>query len=186
MENSALVQKDALIFPFANDPLRDWPLEHYRELIEICLERADFRFRILGAPEQTQLANVLVRSLPGDRVVNDCGRLPWPEVEAAIQGARIVIGNNSGLAHLASQLGVPTLVVFSGTVSFVEWMPRGPLVSILYNQTVCSPCRTLLCPHDKRCLREITPERVYAKLMELFDLSESIKGPRNGRACFFE
>jgi len=157
-----------LVFcPFSNDLLRDWPISYYRALAERCLNNLQLVISILGAPAQRQLGNLLVRGLPADRIRNDCGRLTWHEVEQTLESATAVVGNNSGLAHLAGQIGTPTLVVFSGTVPYVEWMPRGPKVMVLAKDTVCAPCRSGFCPYDKRCLREITPDTVYKQLTDL-------------------
>lgn len=157
-----------LVFcPFSNDLLRDWPLHYYRALAERCLSELELVIAVLGAPAQRQLGNMLVRGLPADQIRNDCGRLPWHEVEQTLIGAAAVVGNNSGLAHLAGQRGAPTLVVFSGTVPYVEWMPRGPKVALVTKKTVCSPCDSVFCPYNKRCLREIPPDTVFDQLSGL-------------------
>ena len=158
---------DLVFCPFSNDRLRDWPISYYRALAERCLNDLQLVISILGAPAQRQLGNLLVRGLPADRIRNDCGRLKWHEVEQTLEGATAVVGNNSGLAHLAGQRGAPTLVVFSGTVPYVEWMPRGPKVALVTKKTVCSPCGSVFCPYNKRCLREITPDIVFDQLTDL-------------------
>jgi ADP-heptose:LPS heptosyltransferase len=74
------------------------------------------------------------------------------------------VANNSGIAHLAAELGVPTVCVFGASHNPYEWMPRGPVVTTLHKRTGCAPCASGQlpdCPYDKRCLREIGPETVF-------------------------
>jgi ADP-heptose:LPS heptosyltransferase len=48
-----------------------------------------------------------------------------------VAGARLYIGNDSGVTHLAAALGVPTIAIF-GATSPGTWAPRGENVTVLY------------------------------------------------------
>lgn len=52
------------------------------------------------------------------------------DLAAALAGARLVVGADTGPTHLAAQLGVPTLALFGPTDPAI-WGPRGPAVRIL-------------------------------------------------------
>ena len=49
--------------------------------------------------------------------------------------ARLYIGNDSGITHLAAAVGVPTIAIFMTTDPRV-WAPRGDHVTILENPSV--------------------------------------------------
>lgn len=76
---------------------------------------------------------------------NACG---WSEdvkdTAALISGARLVVGNDGGLMHVASALGIPTVTAFTFT-NPVKNRPLGDLSSI-----VMKPCeRRILCQHGR-------------------------------------
>ncbi len=50
-------------------------------------------------------------------------------------GARLYIGNDSGITHLAAAIGIPTLALF-GPTSPATWAPRGPNVTVLHAQPI--------------------------------------------------
>src|SRR5207249_196174 len=80
---------------------------------------------------------------------------------ALCAGARLVVCNDSGLAHLAAAVGVPTLAVFGSTSS--AWTaPRGPRVRILQHAPACSPCFQRTCRIGYRCLEAVEVGEVIA------------------------
>jgi hypothetical protein len=58
------------------------------------------------------------------------------ELAAMLCGARAFVGADSGPAHLAAQLGVPTLALFGPTDPAI-WAPIGPRVRVLSPATPC-------------------------------------------------
>ncbi|MEO7653285.1 MAG: glycosyltransferase family 9 protein [Bryobacteraceae bacterium] len=52
------------------------------------------------------------------------------ELACWLAGARVYIGNDSGISHLAAATGVPVIVLFGPTDPAV-WAPRGPSVTVL-------------------------------------------------------
>jgi len=56
-------------------------------------------------------------------------RLSCPEVAGVIAHARLFVGNDSGPAHLAGLMGVPTVVLWCGALHAPEdWSPAGAVV----------------------------------------------------------
>ena len=158
-------RKGILIAPFSNSEIRDWPIEHFAELVGLLLERVPERevIHVIGTPNQRLGANEIVRKHPTARVVNQCGRLAWSEVVAMIAEASCVVGNNSGIAHLAGHLGTPTVCVFGGSHQRREWRSQGFNVVTVSRAIGCSPCQLdhqSSSPYAKACLREIAPETV--------------------------
>ncbi len=150
--------------PLSNDPLRDWPAEHFRTLAVLCIERLGATVSFLGTRAQRGAVNPIVRTLPSARARNLCGLTDWAAAERLIDQADCVVANNSGIAHVAAGRGVPTVCVFGASHSPAEWMPRGPSVTVLVKRTACAPCginRIADCPSDRRCLREIPPVSVF-------------------------
>lgn len=156
---------DIIVAPFSNSAIRDWPAGHFAQLIGLLLEApaVNGAIRVVGAPNQRLGACEIVRFYPAERVSNECGRMAWSVVLNTLRTAACVIGNNSGLAHVAARLGTPTVCVFGGSHQRLEWRPRGRHVMVVSRAIGCSPCQLdhgSLSPYSKACLRDIKPETV--------------------------
>lgn len=91
-----------LLFPFSEHAQRAWPLAHWQLLaIRLEEERGLIPLALGSAAEAPKLAG-FARSLWG---------LPWLQVAALMQAARLTITNDSGPFHLASALGLPVLAL---------------------------------------------------------------------------
>jgi ADP-heptose:LPS heptosyltransferase len=158
---------DVIVAPFSNSAIRDWPADRFAELVGLLLEDTPRGtcIRVVGTAGQRLGANNVVRRHPADRVSNECGRMDWGCVLRAISEARCVIGNNSGLAHVAGYLGRPTVCIFGGSHQRSEWRPRGQNVVVLSRSVACSPCQLdhgSVSFFGKACLRDITAREVHA------------------------
>lgn len=114
----------AVIHPFSGSAKKNWPLEKFQGLAR-RLERV-MPVRWCAGPEDPPLEDLLAASLPGAQVVRmddlyDLAR--W------LAGARLYIGNDSGITHLAAAAGAPVLALFGPTDPAV-WAPRGPNVRV--------------------------------------------------------
>lgn len=155
---------DLIIAPFSNSAIRDWPTGHFSALVGLLADAPGIdRIRVVGTANQRLRGNEIVRAHPATRVVNECGRLDWETVVAAIRRAACVIGNNSGVPHVAACHGVPTVCIFGGSHARQEWRPRGPNVVVVSRAIACSPCQLdhrNASPYGKACLRLIAPADV--------------------------
>ena len=149
-----------VLAPFANERVREWPLANFHGFIEHGL-KLGHSFAVTGTWAQRALANTLVRPFPADRVHNLCGTTTWPEMQALLRRAPFVVANNSGIAHLAADVGQWVLCIFAGSHSWMEWMPRGPKVVTVARMPSCAPCCSGECPNDLVCLTDVTPEFAY-------------------------
>ena len=166
------MSRSIVISPISNDPLRDWPMPHYRALAKLCVERLDASIDFIGIRSQRLAVTLAINDLPSDRYRNRCGATSWAETGALLSAADCVIANNSGVAHFAASLNVPTVCIFGASHNPFEWMARGPAVSILFKKTGCSPCAIGVlaqCPYGKRCLTEILPEDAFAVVQRMLE-----------------
>lgn len=86
-------------------PFRSWPLAHYHELYRLLRERTSLPILVdtVGSDE---------REIPG--YCTDPGRLDILTAAAVMERARLFIGTDSGLTHVAAALGVPTVAIHIG------------------------------------------------------------------------
>ncbi len=115
--------------PTANWARKVWPVERFVEVARALtapggtLEGA--RIAVLGGPglEEAAMACPMLAALPG--AVDLVGVLSLPEVAAVLRRAALYLGNDSGLMHLASAAGAPTLGLFAPS-NAAEYGPCGP------------------------------------------------------------
>ena len=105
----------AVIHPFSGSAKKNWPLENFRAL-----------------------ARQLERTMP----VRWCAGAEDPPLEGAVRiddlyelacwlaRARLYIGNDSGITHLAAAVGTPVLALFGPASDPAVWAPRGPHVRV--------------------------------------------------------
>ena len=125
----------AVIHPFSGSPRKNWPLERFRELAE----RLPFPVEWCAGPEEELAGAVRFTDLY--------------ELACWLATARIYIGNDSGITHLAAAVGVPVAAIF-GPSDPVVWAPRGDRVFVIVGK-----------PAGK--LEEITVEQVLDQVCEL-------------------
>ncbi len=72
------------------------------------------------------------------------------EIARHLKGARLFVGNDSGISHLASYLGVESFVIFGPTDERI-WRPIGKRVRIVRLPLDCAPCFPGTCD-ERPCL----------------------------------
>ncbi len=104
----------AVIHPFSGSPRKNWPLVRFRELARKLERRMPVRW--CAGPEDPPL--------DGAVRIDDLYNLAcW------LAKARLYIGNDSGITHLAAAVGTPVLALFGPTNPEI-WAPRGPHVRV--------------------------------------------------------
>jgi heptosyltransferase I len=103
--------------------------------------------------------------------------LPAPDLEAlrrVITGTSMVVANDSGPAHLAAALGVPT-ITFYGATRPAHNGTLGPNQIHLAAEFPCSPCRSRICTYrgparvEPACYGTIPPERVWREIERMIE-----------------
>ena len=124
-----------VIHPFSGSPAKNWPLERFQALARGLERHLAVRW-CAGADDPP---------LPGAIRIDNLYRLAcW------ISQARLYVGNDSGITHLAAATGVPVLALFGPTDPAV-WAPRGenvrvatwnsqPTAAIQYQHLRWPPC----------------------------------------------
>ncbi len=72
------------------------------------------------------------------------------EIAKALKSAKLFVGLDSGLSHLASYCGLPTFI-FYGPTNPVIWRPIGERVFQISLELFCSPCFPNTCD-ERKCL----------------------------------
>ena len=107
---------------------RNWPAERFAQVCD-TLAAAGMPCVIPQGPADEQaVADTLASCVDAEpRVAVD---LSVPELAALLAEARVCVGNDSGVTHLAAAVGTRTVAVFGATDSVV-WRPSGRDVRLL-------------------------------------------------------
>lgn len=156
----------AVVAPFvAYGPAKAWPLRYVAGFLE-RLGR-ELPVVLVGSPWERRKAEIF-EGIPG--VLNRVGLPPLRQVAVILSRASVVVGNDSGITHLAAATGAPTLALFFSTDP--GWSrPLGRRVRVLYRPLSCSPCHRRLCPlQTYACLEVWSPEVVVREALDLASL----------------
>jgi lipopolysaccharide heptosyltransferase II len=108
------------------------------------------------------------------RGVSLAGRLELGELAALIGGARLVVCNNSGPAHIAAALGTPLVVLYALTnPQHTPWHVRARVLS---HDVPCRNCLKSVCPAGHHlCLLGVPVEAVAQAALDLLSAAPSQK-----------
>lgn len=108
------------IHPGSGSAAKNWPASHFAELASALRPRLACVW-VRGPAEASLHAPAHAIELRG---------VPLGALAGALARARLYVGNDSGVTHLAAALGTPTLALFGPTDPGL-WAPRGRRVRVL-------------------------------------------------------
>jgi heptosyltransferase-2 len=161
----------ALLHPFAAIPQRGWHLEDFARLAARLREQG-LRVALLGSPRERGIFES-VRQLFGSESVDLVGKSSIRVTMALLRRAKIFVGNDSGIMHLAAAAAIPLVALF-GPQSPLKFGPWSERATVLYSKFPCSPCRQKFfteCDPSPRmkpaCIEAITVDEVFRACCEL-------------------
>lgn len=93
-----------------------WPIERFTQTAAQLLDKdgplAGGRLLILGGPEDTRMVEELRMASARGRTIDLTGKVDLLTAYACLRRARLFIGNDSGLMHIAAAAGTPTIGLF--------------------------------------------------------------------------
>lgn len=125
------------VSPSANWVGKTWPAERFAVLIARLLgpqgPLPEGRLLLVGGPDDRRAAESVRREVSRRRVIDATGEVDLLVAGAMLKRARLFVGADSGLMHLAAAAGAPTLGLFgpSDERVYAPWGPharavRGP------------------------------------------------------------
>lgn len=146
-------QPYALIQPTAAYKTKEWPAEGFAHIGKY-LEAARRLVPIFSCgPGESPVLDAVEKAAGSP--LRRLEGLSLSQFAAALAGAGLFLGNDSGPAHMAAALARPLVVVFGSSSSPIwgPWVPRGfPPALVVQNPFECNPC-----PGD-HCYKYTRPE----------------------------
>ena len=153
-------------------PLRRWPYDRYMEVARRLLaEDENLAVIITGVASEKAEAQTLVEATGSDRAVNLAGFTRMEDLIPLYALSKAMVTNDSGPAHFAAPVGLPTLVLF-GPETPALYGALNHNAEFITARLACSPCvsamnhRSTACT-DPACMRAISVEQVLGTMRRL-------------------
>lgn len=159
--------KFAVICPGAGDIRRMWPLGKYYQLINWLKKEKKSEIVVCGSENERYLVEQIKENI-NFPVADIVGRTPLLTLAAILKRAYIYVGNDTGPAHLAASVGIPTVCIIGGGHPG-RFFPWGDLSKnkIVYYQMACFGC-DWICKYDiAKCVQNISVDQVINTINQI-------------------
>jgi ADP-heptose:LPS heptosyltransferase len=119
-----------------------------------------------GADDQDIAREVCALTRLG--LINLVGRTSLREVIGVIQRARLAVGPDTGLMHIAAAVQTPVISLW-GATSPQRTGPYGFADLVIQGTAPCVPCERRKCSIGRVCMRSITVDQIGCKIRNALD-----------------
>ena len=109
------------LHPGASVPERRWPTEWFARIGQ-TLARQGLQLVLTGSATERELTTEVARAMKAP-VLNLAGRTDLGSLAALLDGARLLVCNDTGVSHVADALGTSSIVLSTGD-NPQRWAPR--------------------------------------------------------------
>lgn len=157
-----------VVHPGASAASRRYPAAAFGRAAAQLQAHTGMQIIFSGARDEIGLAIEATAQMP-QMPVNLMGHLSLGELAALIAGARALVCNNTGPAHIAAALQTPVVVLYALTnPQHTPWQSPSRVLS---HDVPCRNCLKSLCPQlHHHCLELIEPQRVVHAVLDLLGL----------------
>jgi heptosyltransferase-2 len=138
-----------------------WPPKSFGRLAAL-LDRNSLCPLLLGPAESQDMAVTIVEGA-GCPVPSLVGRDRPALLPGLLARLACLVSGDTGVAHLAAALRVPTVTLF-GPTDPRRTAPRAKTARVLCRRVACAPCFLTECPIDHICMTSIDPEEVLSEV----------------------
>jgi len=154
--------------PASRRTTRQWPPEHYASLASLVAGNRKVAVMVLWGPGEKPLAEEVVRLAASPAVVLAPETATLSKLSALLKQAALLVSNCNGTRHIAQASGIPTLGIYGSSRPESWTPPDDPRHQAVRNESVsCIACQKSDCAQGLKCLKELAPETVFAKLEQM-------------------
>jgi predicted lipopolysaccharide heptosyltransferase III len=161
----------ALVHPAAAFETKRWATEKFARVAEDLAARGLATVALAG-PNEAHIAEDLKARTSAEVIA--LTSLSLPEVTALAARARLFVGNDSGIAHIAAAVATPAVVIF-GSSNVAHWKPWATApAEIVFEEMECQPCHGYFCEkfEQPECILRVPVDRVTAAIDRVLRESE--------------
>jgi len=142
--------------------LKRWGAERYAELARLLRDAGVPRIVLCGGKDELEECR-RIEVTGGEGIVNLCGLTEIQDLVPLCEEARVIVGNDTGTAHVASCTDRPMIVV-CGPTDPRRVKPVGENVVALQAPLDCINCYCKVPCEDHACMAALTPPMVFESL----------------------
>jgi len=153
----------ALMHPAAAFTTKQWATEHFARTAEYLHEKG-LQTVAIAAKNERHVLEKLNRESKVPVITFD--NLSLPEITALASKAKLFVGNDSGVAHIAAAANIPSVVIF-GSSNRDNWRPWTSAPSeVIFEPFSCQPCPGYVCKEfgEPKCILAVRPESVFGAI----------------------
>jgi len=162
----------AVIHPLAAFDSKRWAMENFAEVIEHLWGKG-IKSIAVGAKNEIEALDELKALCNVPFWISE--KIDLPETTALLSKASLFVGNDSGIAHMAAAMQVPTVVIF-GSMNRDHWRPWTDAPNeVVFEDLPCQPCAGYVCKEfgEPKCILSVKPEAVIAAIDRVLSPAES-------------
>ena len=146
----------AIVHPTALYKTKEWAPEKFAQIGKYLEKQAGLIPVLTCGPGESAVLDAVEKAAGGR--VRRLENMSIAQFAAALAGARLFVGNDSGPAHMAAALARPVVVIFGSSSSPIwgPWPRERAEARVVQNPFECNPC-----PGD-RCYRFDKPECILS------------------------
>lgn len=146
--------------------VKDWGNDKYAEVAKMVVQTLGMEVIITGTPAQYEITQKISEIAQG--VYNIAGKVSLAGFMGILEKASLYIGGDSGGAHTAAALGIPTITIF-GITEPSRTKAIGKKVAVVGEGGMCTP--NLRDPEvmkaARKALEAITPEMILCEAKKI-------------------
>jgi lipopolysaccharide heptosyltransferase II len=178
--NISLPEKFVIISPGASKKrfAKTWEEEKFAELILLLKEKYDLSPVLVGGKDN-QESNSMIRNIAKEKtrgsdidILNLTGTIGLQALCSVLKHARLFVGIDSGVMHLASALDVPVVGLFGPTDPYYVGPQNKKSVVVRKEEMQCLPCYLKDCKH-RDCMKKLEVSKVMQACEHLLSKIDS-------------
>lgn len=152
-----------MFFPGASARQKRWPATRFAQLARLLHQRygSALRLVVAGSPDDNAHARKIIAELGQATgalaLVNLCARTSLPELAAVLQGARLLVSNDTVAAHLAVQVGTPCITVLMGE-NYGKFFPYPAALHSALSRCLFPPSMEIRLRQGNKARPDFTPK----------------------------
>jgi len=158
----------ALVHPTSALFTKQWSPENFARTAEFL---AGSGLRTIAITSKRENAALEILKRESKVPITTFDDLTLSEITALASNARVFVGNDSGIAHIAAAVGTPSVVIF-GSSNRTHWRPWTDAPNeIVFEEFACQPCAGYECKEfgEPRCILNIAPESVFRAINNVLE-----------------
>lgn len=162
---------------------KHWPAESFARLARMLTQRLGCGVLVLCGPAERGMARRIADDSRSPHVASLADSpLSLGLTKAAVRRLDLLVTTDSGPRHFAAAFARPVVTLFGPT--HIEWTETYfEKAEHKQKKVPCGPCQQRVCPLDHRCMRDLSPDEVFAaadRLLARFPLPHSGEARRAG------